>query len=307
MPKVSVVVPVYNAEKYIKGMLESILHQTFTDYEIILVDDCSTDGSGKIIGQFHDDRIKVFSNRQNMGIAHTRNRAIELSSGEYVALMDDDDIAPPERLEKEVQFLEQNTDIAVVAGHCRFIDEEGRIIKNRQWNVFQNPDYIKAYLLTGDAIPNGAAMIRRGFIEENQIRYLDGMCGAEDYRFWVECSLYGKIANLDEVMLYWRIGHDNESSRHQETERRLNVLKSIRKYALEKNGFELEENEIALLNQVFDRDGAVEKDELVALYKTLRRITEQAWEKKLSNSNEIAAMCRKRFGEKVGKAFYLWE
>lgn len=307
MPKVSVVVPVYNAEKFIKSTLDSLLSQTFSDYEIIMVNDMSTDQSVKIINQFHDQRIKMFYNERNMGIAYTRNRAIELSSGEYIAIMDDDDIAPPRRLEKEVQFLDQNPDIAVVAGHCRFIDEAGHMIQNRQWNVFQNPDYIKAYLLTGDAIPNGAAMVRRQFILENNILYQDGLCGAEDYQFWVECSLHGKIANLDEIMLYWRIGHNNETTRNWHTQKRKEALKSIRKYALEGNGFHLNESEIELLNQIFDGDSALGKEELNALYKTLRKITVQAREMEFDNKDEIAAMCRKRFGEKVGKAFYLWE
>lgn len=307
MPKVSVVVPVYNAERYIGIMLDSILNQSFSNFEVIMVNDKSTDDSEEIIQCYHDKRIKIFRNEQNMGIAYTRNKAIKLSCGEYIAIMDDDDVAPLDRLEKEVRFLDTNPEVDVVAGHCRFIDRFGNIIPNKQWNVYQNPGYIKAYLLTGDAIPNSAAMVRKKFIEGNHIQYREDLCGAEDYRFWVECSLHGVITNLDEVMLYWRGGHDNETSRKYQTENRRRALTSIREYALKHNGFILERSEVELLSRIFDEDVSVNKKELNALYEVLKKIVVQARELGVDNRDEIVAMCRKRFGEKVGKAFYLWE
>ena len=307
--KVSIVVPVYNAEAYIAEMLKSILNQTYQDYEVVLVDDKSTDRSVEIIQGIADSRIKLFHNKENSGIAYTRNKAIELANGDYIALMDDDDIAPPYRIEKEVHFLDENVDIDIVGGHCRFIDEDGKMIPNKQWNVFQNPNYIKAYLLLDDAIPNGSAMIRRKFIESHTLRYQDHMCGAEDYRFWVESSLVGKIANIDEILLYWRIGHNNESKRVHEskTVERNQVLKDIRKYAFEKNGIHLESKQLEILNQIFNEDSIIkDMDEMKLLYEALKNISNQAQQKHLHNAKEITAMCRKRFGEKVGKAMFLW-
>lgn len=308
--KVSVVMPLYNAEKYVKETIESVINQSYKEWELIIVNDASIDESVRIIESFHDARIKLFHNERNRGIAYTRNKAIELSSGKYVALMDDDDIAPACRLEKTVQYLDDNADIDVVGGHCRFIDEKGNIIKNKQWNVYQNPLFLKAWLLLGDPIPNSSALIRKKFIQENKLCYRDGMQGAEDYRFWVECSLKGKIANIDEILLYWRTGHDNETSRvsTQRLEKRKKALCEIRKYALEQTGFQLSSEEIHLINKIFDDEGSIANNkELEFLFVTLKKISLQAKEMNLENEREITTMCRKRFGEKVGKAFYLWE
>ena len=309
MSKVSIAMPLYNAEKYVSETVKSLLMQTYEDFELIIVDDASTDNSVKIVSEIDDSRIRLLKNSVNIGIAATRNRAIENCVGEYIALMDDDDIAPNYRIEKEVKFLDENNDIDVVGGHCRFIDENGQQIKNKQWNVFQNPDYIKAYLMLSDAVPNGSVMIRRHFINENNLKFLDNMYGAEDYRFWVECSLKGKIANVDEVMLYWRIGHDNETKRISKDNKdgRKKALEEIHSFALRKTGFQLEVNEIRLLNKVFDEEGKIESnEELKKVFEVLKKISKQAYKIKLKNANEITAMCRKRFGEKVGKAFYLW-
>lgn len=310
MPKVSIAMPLYNAEKYVSETVKSLLVQTYEDFEIIIVDDASTDNSVKIVSRIDDSRIRLLKNSVNMGIAATRNRAIENCVGEYIALMDDDDIAPNYRIEKEVNFLNENNGIDVVGGHCRFIDENGQQIKNKQWNVFQNPNYIKAYLLLGDAMPNGSTMFRSTFIKANQLKFQDNMYGAEDYQFWVECSLKGTIANIDEVLLYWRIGHDNATGRitEQKWEQRRKVLENIRRYALEGNGFNLSEKEIKFLTHVFDEDGIIDNaEEMQVLFQTLRKISKQAHQKNMQNAKEITTMCRKRFGEKVGKAFYLWK
>ena len=106
--------PLYNAEKYVFKAVNSILNQSFRDFELIIVDDCSVDNSASIVTEFNDDRIKFFSNERNQGIAYTRNRAIELASGEYIAIMDDDDIAPLNRLEREVLYLDENPNIIAV-------------------------------------------------------------------------------------------------------------------------------------------------------------------------------------------------
>lgn len=309
MYRVTVIMPVYNAQKYIKHAIDSILNQTYENFELLVIDDASTDSSLDIIKQCQDKRIRVVRNEKNMGIAATRNLGIQLCKTEYIALMDDDDIALTTRFEKEVSFLDKNPDVDVVGGHLRVIDQNGQDL-NKQWTVNLNPKYIKAFFLLGNNVANGTAMFRKNFIDQYQIRYQDNYFGAEDYRFWVECSLHGKIANLDEVLLYWRTGHNNETGRVNQSriKEREEVISSIHTYALNETGFRLTSEELSILNKVFKEEGVVENnEELEKLYATMKVIAAQAEQLNLDNAKEIKIMCRKRFGEKVGKAFYLWE
>lgn len=309
MARVTIIMPVYNGEKYIKEAIDSIVNQTFKDWELLCIDDCSSDSSVKIIQSYEDERIKLLCNNENRGIAFTRNIGLENAKTEYIALLDDDDIAMPYRLEKEVEYLDLHTDIHVVGGHQRQIDAQGNDL-NKQWSVPLNPNYLKAYLLFNNGVVNGSTMFRREFIEKNSIRYKDNMCGAEDYMFWVECSLHGKIKNLDNVFLLWRVAGQNETFNMIDNykQKRFAALKKIKKYAIKGNGFEISESELEIICRCFYEDGIVNNmDELKALFNALKNISEQAKKIEVINSKEVVTMCRKRFGEKVGKAFFLWE
>jgi len=208
--KVSVIMPLYNAEKYVYKAINSILNQTFTDFELIVVNDGSSDSSCNIVSMFNDARLKFYNNDRNRGIAYTRNRAIELASGEYIAIMDDDDIAPLNRLELEVKYLDEHPDIIAVCGNSCRIDENDNDL-NELWRVCKSPKRINALFLFGDPIPNSSAMVRSKILMDNNIRFTDKMHGIEDYRFWSEVSIRGLIGSIDEVMLYNRLGHNSES------------------------------------------------------------------------------------------------
>ena len=309
MSRITVVMPVYNAAKYVKEAVESILNQTYSDFLLLCIDDCSEDNSVEILRQIRDKRIKIVENEVNRGIAYTRNVGLGMAKTEYIALIDDDDIALPYRLEHEVQYLDKHPEIQVVGGHQRQIDGLGNDL-NKQWSVYLNPNYIQAYMLLGNTVVNGSTMFRKEFIEKHNIRFRDNMCGVEDYQFWVECSLKGKIKNLDEVLLLWRVAGQNTTYDMIEnhTEDRFEALSRVKKYALGHTGFNLEKEELDLLCRVFDEEGKVEsKEEIESLYRILGKMAKQAHVLGLENEKEIVTMCRKRFGEKIGKAFFLWE
>ena len=308
MARITIIMPVYNGEKYIRQAIDSILNQTFKDWKLLCIDDCSSDNSVKIIQSYDDDRIELICNDKNRGIAFSRNVGLENAQTEYIALLDDDDIAIPYRLEKEIEYLDAHHDIDVVGGHQRQIDGKGNDL-NKQWSVPLNPNYVKAYLLFNNCVVNGSTMFRRNFIEKNNIRYKDNMCGAEDYMFWVECSLHGKIKNLDNVFLLWRVAGQNETFNMigKHSDMRYEALKKIKKYAIEANGFKISEPQLEIICKCFYEDGVVDnRQELIDLYSALKSISEQAKNMKIDNVQEIVTMCRKRFGEKVGKAFFLW-
>lgn len=310
MPRVSVVMPLYNAEKYVEETINSILRQTYGDFELVVVNDVSIDKSADIVKKLQkkDSRIKLYHNDKNYGIAYTRNRAIECSTGEFIAIMDDDDLAPDYRLKDEVEFLDTHPDYAVVGGHGRIIDAEGNLLP-RTRDMFINPNYIKARFLLSNSIQNSSAMIRKDFLDKYNICYLDNMFGAEDYRFWVECSLKGKIGAVDKVMLYWREHDNGESNNAKENyaEKRKEAISQIQHYALQETGFRLSEDEYGILLKVFQEEGIIDSvEEIERLYAALQTIASQAKELRLDNAKEVVTMCRKRFGEKVGKAFFLW-
>ncbi len=308
MSKVSIVMPLYNAEKYVSKAIESILEQTYQDFELVIVNDASTDNSRQIVEKYKDKRIRVIDNTRNIGIAGTRNKGIELSKAEYIALLDDDDIAMPYRLEHEVKFLDEHKDIMVVGGHHREIDEKGKDLE-KKWLVYQNPNYIKAFLMLNNAVVNGSTMFRKSFVTKHNIAYRNDMCGAEDYLFWVECSLKGKIKNLDEVLLLWRRTENQQTTKIlvKQIEKRNQVLDYIRHVAFEGNGYMLNAEDYAIINKVFAEEAGIDSEEEInKIYWTLKKITEQAKENDVDNKNEVIAMCRKRFGEKIGKAFFLW-
>lgn len=308
MCRVSVIMPLYNASKYLNLTIDSILRQTYTNFELIVVDDCSTDDSYDKVAAINDKRIKLYRNEENYGIAYTRNRAIDLANGEYIAIMDDDDIAPVYRLKEEVEYLDKETDVIAVCGHCRYIDSKGNDM-GKQWNVFSNPYFLNAYMLFSDAVPNSTGMIRKEVIEKNHIKFVDKMFGTEDYRFWAECSLHGYIGSIDKVMMYWRVNHGSETDRvlALKNEQRKAAIDSIHEYLLTGLGFELQNEHLNIINKVFSEEGVIDsREEIENLYSALQEVASQALKLKLSNANEIVAMCRKRFGEKIGKAFFLW-
>lgn len=307
MCKVSVIMPLFNANKYIYKTIHSILNQTYPDFELIIIDDKSLDNSVDIVNSIKDKRIKLYMNEKNMGIAYTRNRALDLCNGEYIAIMDDDDIAPDYRFKDEVEFLNGNKEIDIVAGNTCFIDENDKVTGMGE-RVIRNPELIKAYLMLGNVFGNSTAMVRKNFIRKYNIHYKNNMYGAEDYRFWAECSVYGKISALDKVMLYWR-KHNNESDKIKNNfiKERKKTISDIQKYLLKHYGFYFTEQQEDFLLWIFAEDGQLEsKKDIEDLYKIFKEIIYQAEKLKLDNYNEIVMMCRKKFGKKCGTAFFLW-
>lgn len=202
MPKVSVIMPAYNAEKYIAEAIDSILNQTFADFEFIIIDDGSKDNTVEIVKSYSDKRIRFYQNEHNMGVAATLNRGIELATGEYIARMDSDDISLPERFEKQIYVLDNDKKIAVCAGNAIVFSKESQYItqlplKDRE---------IKYNLFISSPFVHPSVMIRKSVLDSSNIRYESEFDGREDYRMWMKISLLDyKLLNIDEPVLKYRI------------------------------------------------------------------------------------------------------
>lgn len=204
-PTVIVLLPVYNAAGFIAQTIESILAQTFTDFELLLINDGSSDESVKIIEQFTDPRIRLVHNERNLGLIETLNRGAALARGKYIARMDADDVALPQRLEKQVNFLEQHSGIHVVAAFVDFINTDGEVTGSWSTDRAANTEAaIQAMMPQTNCIAHPAVMIRTETLR--QFLYSPAQKGAEDYDLWLRMLAAGKhIAKIEEVLLHYRI------------------------------------------------------------------------------------------------------
>lgn len=312
MCKISVITAVYNAERFIGETLQSILNQTYADFEVLVMDDASEDNSEKIIRQYmkNDSRIRYYKNERNAGIAKTKNKGLDLAAGQYICILDHDDIALPDKLRVSAEYLDAHEDIQVVGGNFIYINEKGERINKVPSAMLFNPEYIRAYLMFNNALANGAAMFRKEFVDRNHIRYREDMYGIEDYFFWVECSLNGYITNINEDMFKLRTNPNRvtEQIRENQWQKRKEAFDQLHQFALEGWGFSLTKEDYFIINKAFMEDGGVDsREEIGNLFQALQKICRQAEELNLAHKKEIATMCRKRFGDKIGKAFFLWE
>ena len=203
-PRVSVIMPAYNVEKYVGEAIESILNQTFPDFEFIIINDGSTDNTAKIVKEYakKDKRIKFIDNKENRGFIARLNDCLELARGEYVAKMDSDDISLPERLERQVEYLDNNPDIGMVGVGVRKFGTVNRI------------DTRPARVGIADFIYTCATtvfMARREIIEREQLRFDKNYFAAEDHEFYSRFARVSKIANLQEVLYMYRYHGENVS------------------------------------------------------------------------------------------------
>lgn len=169
MPLVSVIIPSYNHEKFVGECIQSVLNQTFQDFEIIITDDASTDRTVEIIEQFDDPRIKLFKHSTNQGVSITANNCILHASGQYIAWLSTDDAWYPEKLEVQVQYLDEHPEIGVVFGKVDWIDETGNLITDNSFpylNVFdvQNRtrvEWLRHFFLTGNCLSLPSSLVRK--------------------------------------------------------------------------------------------------------------------------------------------------
>jgi glycosyltransferase involved in cell wall biosynthesis len=227
-PRVSVVMPTYNGERFLRPAIESILHQTFRDLELILIDDGSTDNTPRILEEFNDERIVVLRNERNLGIAGATNRGLAAARGEYVALQDHDDVSLPHRLRTEIEFLTAHVEIAVVGSAATLIDDDGTAYAD-----FPLPcdeiDIKWRLLFAGDAFHYTSILVRRnalleigGYSEDPAFRF------AEAYDPFSRIAIRHRVANLPEVLVLWRRHRGATSIQHTQEQSRSNEAISFR-------------------------------------------------------------------------------
>lgn len=218
IPRTSVLMPVFKDGPYVQAAIDSILSQTFEDFELIIVDDGSTDNTQDVLQRYTDSRIKLVLHKKNLGRPYARNTALSMARGEYLFWMDSDDISLPRRLEKQMAFMDRHPDIAVCGGAVQCFHGTDEHI------VFpQKPEAIHTALFFAPAISNPASCIRRSVIEKFSLRYDVELPRAQDYEFWcrmlLDCKL--KAANLRDTLLLYRSRVGAYRDSHMAAQRRI--------------------------------------------------------------------------------------
>lgn len=230
---VSVILPIYNGEQFVARAIKSVLNQTYKELEIIVVDDGSSDNSLDVVRSYADARLKVFT-KENGGPASARNFGIKRSSGEFIALIDQDDLWYPKKLEKQIRLISQNSKLDMVYCNALSIYEDGSG-PTRKWSELHIPQtgkvFIELYrynfILCSSAIFRKSLINKIGFIDENRKFF-----GVDDYEYWLRIALNSEIGYVPEILVERRLHKSNLSSRNKKSQSMMydNAIEVQKKY-----------------------------------------------------------------------------
>ena len=273
---VSVVMPNYNTPiDFLKSAIDSILLQTYKSFEFIIIDDCSNDGSYEYLRNLKDPRIRVFRNKKNLGITKTLNIGFDLASGEYIARMDSDDIALPNRLEVQLAFMKEHPEVIVCGTWVECFGDENYFIRREM----PEREFMRCSLVFGNiyGLVHPTAFFRKNLLLKNNIRYDEELLTAQDYAMWVSCADVARMACVQCVLLKYRIhgGQVSISKKHLQSQ--------CTKKVYEK-----------LLKKVFQRsitDYEMQLHENVCDFKIIRQV-DLKWLDEISKANMISKVYR---------------
>lgn len=224
-PKITVLIPVYNRAQYVTAAIDSMLRQSFTNFELLLIDDGSTDDSVQRIQTYTDPRIRLVCNERNRGIPHTRNRGLALARGEYVAMLDSDDVATPERLAQQVAFLDRHRDYAVIGSWVRVMNEMHRRPRPIGILPVAAAD-VQSRLLFHCSLSQSSIMARTSVLRD--CGYREDFPVSSDFELWVRLAKIAKLANLPQFLVDRRLHEKRVTSAHAQLvkEAKLRIFRS---------------------------------------------------------------------------------
>lgn len=228
-PLVSIIIPTYNVEKYIEEGIDSLLNQTYTNLEILIIDDCSTDNTVQIIKSKYskNQKIKLYEKSQNLGPANSRNIGIKQSKGKYIALLDGDDYYAEDKIEKQVQLMELNLDIVACSTFLQCIGLKNNIIK---FSIDHSE--IKDRQLLGCPIAHPSVMFRASFLKENNLYYNENFRYSEDYELFIRMiEKGGKFLTIPEALYMYRVSGNQASFKKSDNK----ILKNEKQWEISKN------------------------------------------------------------------------
>ena len=197
MPKISVILPVYNTpENYLRQAINSILYQTYKDFELIIINDASTNNAEEVILTYKDSRIKYYKNKKNLKVIKTLNKGLKLATGEYIARMDADDISFKTRFEKQVELLDSNPEIGLVSAGCYLMPARSLVMPPY---THEDMEYLLKFY--ANCVVHPVVMFRRSVIQEFDLKYSSGYFHVEDYKLWLDMCKCTKLCTIQEPLL----------------------------------------------------------------------------------------------------------
>ncbi|TWF44330.1 glycosyltransferase involved in cell wall biosynthesis [Chitinophaga polysaccharea] len=278
LPLVSVILPCYNAENYIANAVDSIINQTYRELEIIIIDDCSTDGSSEILRELaaKDNRIKLLRNDINLKLVATLNRGISVAIGQYIVRMDADDISYPDRIEKQVAFMERHPNIGI-SGTAIMQFEDGK--EDILMTLPTDDAILKAKIFTSTIFFHPTVIIRSDVLRSNHLAYNSNYHQAEDWGLWIEMIDKVSVGNIKEPLLRYRIVPNSETRiAEADSLKRSKTFYMLLKRKFEIDRFSLSDDEVKLYTYFVSRQFALllPKDGVAKIVRIFDKILNQA-------------------------------
>lgn len=248
-PKVSVVMAVYNGEGFLRQAVESVLNQTFSDFEFIIIDDASTDSSPAVLDSYNDPRLVRLGNKNNQGLSSSLNKGLKAARGDYIARMDADDVALPERLERQVHYLEEHPSVGVLGSTCRLIDAHGASIgmKSRPLDDIA----IRWAALLRNPFLHPSVMIRHDVVRHHDVRYDEQYRSAQDYELFTRMLEQTQGANLDNPLMLLRVHGSSVSTMQRAEQLQNHDTVAVRTIRATVPGFPVTPEEVRGLRELF--------------------------------------------------------
>ena len=230
-PTITVLMAVYNGEKYLKEAIDSILNQTYNDFEFIIINDASTDDTPNILSKYQDQRIRIIRNLTNLGLTKSLNIGLREAKGEYIARMDSDDIALPERLKTEKEYLDNNPEIVCVGGGTKIINQQNEVTGSKP--PITDTELLRFFMIIKNQITHSTVLFRKNLIKDEG-GYDENFKHAQDYALWSKLLRKGyKISNVVQEVLLYRF-HQKSITQNTETkDASYNLVEKITKINLD--------------------------------------------------------------------------
>jgi glycosyltransferase involved in cell wall biosynthesis len=269
IPFVTVFMPVYNAGKYLKDSINSILSQTYDNFEFLIVNDGSTDDSLNTINSFDDKRIRLIENDSNKGLIASLNIGLQASKGKYIVRMDQDDISFPQRIETQINFLEKNPDYGLLGS---WFEDFGEDIPTKVVKYSADNTTIRIRHLYQTHISHPTAVIRKAIIDKYNLQFDPNRVHGEDYDLWVRMSEYCKLSNYPELLVRKRDHAKNISNKYAHIMNETCTI--IKQVQFNKMGIELSQKQTDLYTRFADPEWQFNEKEMFELEILLTRIVE---------------------------------
>ena len=265
-PLLTVLMPVYNAQKYIAESVESVLMQSFGDFEFLIIDDASTDQTVPILKSFNDPRIKLIEKPENTGYTQSLNTGLKIAKGKYVGRMDSDDISLPNRFAKQLSFMESNPEVIVCGTQYEVMG------KNNAVYLPTNNAEIRLALLWANCLVHSSVMIRKNALIQSSVYYDALKEPSEDYDLWVRLLPIGHLYNIPEVLVSYRIHYASVSRTRYKQQEEESVKVKLR--LLDYLNVHLDPEEQQVLTKVFRKKFILSVDEI----KIFQKVKQKFWE-----------------------------